>query len=180
MFIRVLSLVAVTALAALSGVSAPTAARGAVAEWGYALSCTGLRQNGDEVHAQLYTNNTMVVPAHVVIREGGTEGRPLLVPAPGGPPVSIGHGQVVADVPLVTYGTGADAGTARVRGTYEADRPPVRVDDAYVDEGARVRITGTDQHLATDLGVGIGDEWVALTCSDAFRYTRQITSTPLP
>jgi hypothetical protein len=132
------------------------------------------------VVVELYTNSTVVVPASVVVLGPGQDGeRPVITSVATQAPMFTDR-QVSADVPLVSAATGATAGTAEVRGTYEPTGNVRQVDDDFEDAGQRIRSTGTNQALTVQLGVQIGKEQVALECSEAFRYDLQVTRTPLP
>lgn len=160
--------------------SAPVTSPGTrVQEQGYALSCSGARDDGNTVIVELYTNSAVEVPASVVVVRAGEDGEPLLLTSDAAPPPTIGDGEVSADVPLVDAVTKDDAGTAEVRGTYEPTGDVREVDQEIEDAGQEIRSVGTNEDLTADLGVRIGEEQVDLECSEAFAFDLQVTRTPI-
>lgn len=151
----------------------------AVREEGYAMYCAGLMGDGNRVVVELYTNSTVEVPAGVVVLEAGEDGERILITSKAAQPPTITEQEVSADVPLVDAATGADAGTARVRGTVEPTGQVRQVDDDFEDAGERIRTTGTNEDLRAEVGVQIGEEQIDLECGEAFRYDLQVTKTPI-
>ena len=182
MFKRIFGVAAVTTLVALAASPMATAAPVSTTthEHGYAMTCTGVLANSNEVHVELYTNNTVTVPVNVVVREAGEDGSPLLVSADDAPSPRIQGGRVVADVPLVRFRSDDDAGMAKVRGTYRPEGRVRPVNDDFEDAGERIQVKGTNQDLKTDLYLKIDkNAWVDLECSDAFRFNLRVTKTPI-
>lgn len=150
-----------------------------VREVGYAMYCAGLRSDGNRVVVELYTNSTVEVPAGVVVLEAGEDGERILITSKAAQPPTITDQEVSADVPLLDAATGADAGTAQVRGTIEPTGWVRQIDDDFEDAGERIRTTGTNEDLRADVGVQIGEEAIDLECGEAFRYDLQVTKTPI-
>ena len=150
-----------------------------VREQGYAMSCSGVRGDGNRVVVELYTNSTVVVPASVVVVKAGEDGDPILLTSDAAQAPTIKDQAVSADVPLVDAATRAAAGTAEVRGTFQPTGNVRQVDDDFTDAGERIRTKGTNEALTTDVRVQIGQERVNLQCSEAFQFDLQVTKTPI-
>lgn len=171
---------AVVACTAPDPAPSPTPEPSPVREAGYALTCFGVRGDGSRVIVDLYTNSTVKVPTSVSVFEAGEDGNPLLGASDTAPSPTITEQEVSADVPMVDMATRADAGTAEVRGTYRPTGDVRQINEDFVDAGERIRTTGTNENLTTDLRVQIGPERITLECRDAFRFDLQVTKTPLP
>lgn len=143
-------------------------------ERGYAMTCTGERA-GTSAFVELYTNNTVTVPAVIVLE--GPNG--TVVSTDDTAPARITKGKVRADADLMDLETKAPAGEARVKGTYRATGEPTAVHDVFDDAGELIEVTGTNQALSTKLKLKVGRTTYPLTCDPAFRFDLTVTKTPI-